>query len=96
MENNKKISIDTIVTRKQDLDAADMDGELVMMNMSKGKYYSINSVGSRIWELIEKQVSVNEVKTILLSEFDVDDNTCKDTVLNFLNGLYNEDLISIV
>lgn len=96
MENNNRITIDTIVTRKQGLDATDMDGELVMMDMDKGKYYSINSVGSRIWELIEKELSVNEVTIVLLSEFDVDEEICKDTVLNFLNGLYNENLITIV
>lgn len=93
---DKKISLNTIVIRNKDLDATDMDGELVMMDINKGKYYSINSVGSRIWELIEKQVSVNEVNSTLLNEFDVDEETSTSTVLDFLNGLYNEGLISIV
>lgn len=96
MAKNKIISLDTIVTRNKELEATDMDGELVMMDMLKGKYYSINNVGSRIWELIEKQISVIEVTSTLLNEFEVDAKTCTDTVIDFLNGLYNEDLITIV
>ena len=55
----------------------------------------MNSVGSRIWTLIAVQHSVKDLISILLNEFDVDDKTCTDTVLDFLNGIYNEDLISI-
>ena len=96
MDKNRKISLDTVVNRNKDLDATDMDGELVMMDIDKGKYYSINSVGSRIWELIENPLSVNEVISILLKEFDVDEKTCTDTVLDFLNGIHNEEIITIV
>lgn len=96
MDKNKEISLDTIVIRKKDLEATDMDGELVMMDINKGKYFSMNSVGSRIWELIEKEIAVNKVISILLDEFEVDEKTCTDTVLDFLKGIYNEDLISIV
>lgn len=96
MDKNNKISLNSIVIQKEGLDATDMDGELVMMNMLKGKYYSINSVGSRIWVLLEKKHSVEKLISILLEEFDVDDNTCKTTVLKFLNGLYDEDLIEVI
>lgn len=96
MDKSNKISLDSIVIQKEGLDATDMDGELVMMNMLKGKYYSMNSVGSRIWVLIEKKHSVEELISILLEEFDVDDNTCRATVLKFLNGLYDEDLIEVI
>ena len=95
MDKENKISLDSIVIQNKDLDATDMDGDLVMMDMLKGRYYSMNSVGSRIWTLIAVEHSVKDLISILLNEFDVDDKTCTDTVLDFLNGIYNEDLISI-
>lgn len=91
----KKISVQNIVVQKSGLDSTYMDDEIVMMDISKGKYYGFNSVGSRIWELIEKQLSVREVISILIKEFDVDAKTCEDAVLIFLSKLYNENLITI-
>lgn len=89
------ISMEDIITQKLGLDSTYMDDEIVMMDISKGKYYGFNSVGSRIWELIEKPLSVKEVVSILLKEFDVDARLCEDTVLTFLSGLYDESLITI-
>ncbi|AWI06377.1 lasso peptide biosynthesis PqqD family chaperone [Clostridium drakei] len=89
------ISIDDVITQKLGLDSTYMDDEIVMMDISKGKYYGFNSVGSRVWEIIERPISIKEVVSILIKEFDVDAKTCEDTVLTFLNGLYNESLITI-
>ena len=96
MDKNKIVSVDNVVVQKVGLDATNMDGEIVMMDLDKGKYYCFNSVGSRVWELIEKQISVGELVSVLLNEFEVDMKICEDTVLNFLNGIYKEDLISVV
>jgi hypothetical protein len=96
MDKNKIVSVDNVVVQKVGLDATNMDGEIVMMDLDKGKYYCFNSVGSRVWELIEKQISVGELVSVLLNEFEVDVKICEDTVLNFLNGIYKEDLISVV
>lgn len=91
----KGISLDDVIIQRKGLDFTHIDDEIVMMDISKGKYYGFNGVGSRIWELVAKPLIVNEVISILLKEFDVDDKICQDTVLTFLNKLYDEDLISI-
>lgn len=96
MEKNKIITLDTIVSQKRELDATDMDGEIVMIDIDKGKYYGFNEVGSRIWKLVEKSLTVREIHSILLTEYDVDTKTCEESVVSFLNGLYKEEVISIV
>ena len=95
MGKNMVILVEDVIAQKIGLDSTDMDNEIVMMDINKGKYYGFNSVGSRIWELIEKPLSVKEVISILLKEFNVDNKICEDTVLTFLNRLYNEKLITI-
>jgi len=92
---DKNISVNSVIVQKLGLDATEMDGEIVMMDLNKGKYYSFNSVGSRIWQLVEKPFSVNALISVLLEEFNVDEKTCEDTVLDFLNKVYNDELISI-
>lgn len=96
MDKNNIVLEGSIVIQKVGLDATNMDGEIVMMDINRGKYYCFNEVGSRIWELIEKQISVRELISILLGEFEVDEKVCKDAVLNFLNGIHKEELITVV
>lgn len=96
MKNSTKIiSLDNIVTQKKGLDATDMDGETVMMDIDRGKYYSFNEVGTSIWNITKKPLMVKEIIAGLLDEFDVDEKTCEISVLDFLSRIYNDELIYI-
>ena len=83
------------VTGGASIDDTDLDGEKVMMNLDKGEYFMMNEVGSRIWEIISEPVNVKGIIDTLRSEYEVDEETCKDTVVEFLGRLNNADLISI-
>jgi hypothetical protein len=95
MDKDREVSINDVIVQKIGLDSTDMNGETVMMDITKGKYYGFNIVGSRIWELIEKPLEVKNIISILLKEFNVETQTCENTVITFLNRLYHEDIISI-
>ena len=89
------ISLDTIINKNLEIEDTDLDGEKVMMNLEKGEYFMMNEVGSRIWEIISKPINVKDIIETLRSEYEVDEETCKDTVIEFLGRLNNADLISI-
>lgn len=91
----KRIGVDTIVSQVPGLIAADMDGEKVMLNIDKGKYYGLDSIGSRIWELLEKPQSVSEMVDALLKEYNVEVEACQHDVLAFLSKLYDMGLVNI-
>lgn len=96
MKTPKAIEEDTVVTHAAGLVAADLDKQKVMMSIESGKYYGLDSVGSRIWELIGKQHTVRELVLELVKEYDVEEVTCRRDVLVFLNKLYDQGLIDIV
>jgi hypothetical protein len=96
MIKHPRITIEDVIVRKAGVDAADMDGEIVMMDIDRGKYYCFNSVGSRIWELIEKPLSVMVVIDTLLKEFDVNAEICQEEVLSFLGRVQNEELFTVL
>lgn len=96
MDVNRMISINDIIIHKTGIDETNMDGEVVMMDINEGKYYCLNSIGSRIWEIIKEPISVKELISILLAEYDVDTKVCEDEVNDFLNRIYENGLISIV
>ena len=66
-----------------------------MMNLDKGEYFMMNEVGSRIWDIIIEPINVKGIIEALLSEYEVDEETCTETVIEFLGRLNNAELISI-
>ena len=91
----KEITPDTFISQVEEIVASDIDGETVMMSIENGKYYGLDDIGSRIWQLIEKPVKVADLIDTLLERFDVARETCERDVLKFLNEL-NEDKILAV
>lgn len=95
MALTKEIDLDTTVTQATGLVSADLDGEKVMLSIEKGKYYGLNSIGSRIWELLEKPLTVREMVEVLLEEYDVEESTCLQDVQAFIRKLHTQLLVKI-
>ena len=74
-----------------------LDGELdnnqVMLHLEKGKYFGLNPVGKRIWELIEEPMSFLDIIQSLMSEFDVTEKQCTGEVRAFLNKAVTCDIV---
>jgi hypothetical protein len=72
-----------------------LSDELVMMDINKGKYFSLNKVATRIWDLLEKPLDMKELCEILRLEYEVDEVQCQREVTEHLAemiklGLVNE------
>lgn len=91
----KAITGNSIIYQNKELNTADIDDEIVMMNINKGKYYGLNSVGTRIWELIESPKSIDRLIQDLIEEYEVDPVICRDNVMTFINRLYEENMICV-
>lgn len=91
----KEIKLETKVSKNAEIDDTDLDGEKVMMNLDKGQYFMMNEVGSRIWEIIKAPIHVKGIVEKLREEYDVDEQTCTDKVLEFLKSLNEADLIKV-
>lgn len=89
------ININNVVSRRNDIDTTDLNGEIVMMDLEKGRYFSLNGVGSRIWEIIEEPIGINKIVDCLLEEYDVNRNECEENVLEFLDKLDDANIIFV-
>jgi hypothetical protein len=96
MSRKNTILLDTVVTRGEELVSSDLDGETVLMSVQSGKYYGLDAIGSRIWALIEQPRSVSDICKILLGEFDVELEQCREDVLGFLYKLAEDNLLMVV
>jgi hypothetical protein len=70
-----------------------LDGEAVLINLSNGMYYSIDGVGGRIWELIERGVCLDNVVQDVVARYEVDEQTVGADLQTFLNELIAENLV---
>jgi hypothetical protein len=69
-----------------------VDGEVIMIHLDTGNYYSLRSTGSVIWDAIERGVSVDAITRAL----DVSAHNGTDAnahVVSFVEELRAEDLI---
>ncbi len=86
----------TVVVRAEGMVATDMDGQWVMMSVENGKYYSLDPVGSRIWDLIERPFAIKDIVCVLLSEYKVAEKQCRTDVALFLNDMIERGLVDVV
>jgi hypothetical protein len=76
-----------LIAREGDWLSATIGEEVVMMSATSGEYIGLNSVGSRIWELIEQPRDIGELCTCLEAEFDIAPADCAREVEGFLTEL---------
>jgi len=80
-------------SRNQQIIDGELDDNQIMMHLDKGKYYGLNLVGKRIWTLIQQPRSFQEIKEVLLSEFEVTEEQCTKEVQAFLEKGVKLDII---
>lgn len=95
MIKNSLLTLQTQVVHEQGNIVSDMDGDKVMMNITNGNYYNLGQIGGRIWELIAAPVSVGEIVSALMTEYEVEQSQCEEQVFSFLKHLLDEKLILI-
>ena len=89
------IKTESYIKRNKEVFASEIDEEVVMMNVDTGKYYGMDAIGSRIWELIDEKIQVKKLISTLMEEYDVSEEECRNDVLEFLNELYDQQLVQI-
>jgi coenzyme PQQ synthesis protein D (PqqD) len=86
-------SIDAHVIRREDLLTAPVDHELVMLDPTTSRYYRLDPIGLRVWELLGQVRSVDAVCGALEPEFEVGAERCRADVIAFLDRLKHAGLV---
>ena len=78
---------------KDEVAAKVMVGEAIMINLSNGTYYSMDGVGGAIWELIEREHSLQEMAAVLVARYDVETDGAQADVERLAAQLVEENLV---
>ncbi len=96
MDRKQKMDRSTIVARVAGLCAGELDGEAVLMSIDQGRYFGMDSIGTRIWGLIETPLAVSDICDQLRKEYKVTPEECERDVLVFLNELAEANLLRVM
>lgn len=70
-----------------------VDSEAIILNLDNRYYYSLNEVGTEIWELFTKGETAQKIIDIIADGYNVDKKKVKDDLIGFINELKGESLI---
>ena len=84
----------TVVRRHPSLLASQVTDDVVLFSAERGMYYGTQAVGGRIWSLIQDETSVSDICERVLAEFSVERENCERDVLQFLEQLETEGLVT--
>lgn len=75
------------VSATNDAVACEFGNGLALLNLKSNIYYSLNSVGAYIWDLIQEPRRIADIRSAVLTRYDVDPERCKADVDGLLKGL---------
>jgi hypothetical protein len=84
----------TRLHRRADSIATEIDGEVVVMSMATGRTFGLDKRGSRIWALLERPVTMDELVQALLQQYDTTAEKCRADVVAFVEHLLAQELVS--
>ena len=74
--------------------ATEVDDQVVILDYESGTYFTLNEVGSRIWQLVAQGNTVRAIQEQLLQEYEVSEDQLHQDLLNILSQLRAKGLIS--
>jgi len=82
-----------LLTRQPDLMSTPLDQDLIMMDMNRGQYYSLNVIARDIWERLDTPLTLKTLCHSLTQKYAVDDTTCLEDVRPFVEHLIDMGLL---
>lgn len=70
-----------------------MDGEAIIVNLETGAYYSLQGVGTHIWEAVTTGATCDEVTATLVAHYSGEPSAIRSAVDGLIDELAHEGLI---
>ena len=82
-----------LIARNPEICSAELDGEICLFEPRKAEYLNLNKTGSDIWNLLEEPIELSQLIATLLSQYDVDTDTCRQQTDDFISEALKKGII---
>ena len=93
MSHQKTIAADSRVRRGTGVVFQELDGEAVLVQLERGTCFTLDPIGTRIWQLIGEGDEVGRVAAALAGEFDVAPEVVERDLYLLLEELLARELL---
>ena len=83
----------TILTPHPDVQSTTMDGETVLLALDTGRYYTLNRLGTAIWDQCNGHTTMRDIHAVLCDRFQVSSDRALDDLVALANQLVQEGLL---
>jgi len=87
--------MNNIPQKNPDIIWKNLKGETVLLNPITGKYYGLNSVGCAFWEKADGCRSMAEIETLMLQEFNVEQERLSRDLGDLIKTLSENGLVTL-
>jgi trimethylamine:corrinoid methyltransferase-like protein len=84
---------DALLRFSPDVVFRELAGESVVLDLSSGRYFGMNAVGTRVWQLIGQGERVDALLRAVVAEYQADAPTIERDVLALLDDLATRGLV---
>ena len=95
MNMTNEMTNDTRIIKTNETISSLVDDEYIVLVINESKYISLNKIGSRIWALLDEEISFNQLLDKLCAEYDVDIDSCRLETQEYLFTLLNNHMINL-
>lgn len=90
------MNLSSVYTLSDDVITRKVADETVMLHLGSGTYFSLDQIGSRVWEILDQttDVTLGQICDILFSEFDVKREVLERDIFHLLAQLESSNLAS--
>lgn len=93
------INLNNVLAISEDVVAREVEGEFLIIPIASGvgdmedELYSLNECGKAIWDKLDGQKSLNDVKNELVEEYEADSEEIEVDIISFVNELYKRKIL---
>ena len=95
MPTSHDIALDTTLRASDDAVSTAIPGETVILDPISGRYFGLDGVGARVWEMLQQSTTVRSMVAAITSEYDVDAATCEHDLRALLAQLDAKGLVIV-
>lgn len=85
----------TMLVISDDVVFCDLDGETAILNFESGIYFGLDPIGTKIWNSLKKPCKISNLVEMIIKEYDVDEERCKNDVIELINNLKENGLAKV-
>lgn len=73
----------------------EIEGEAVLLHLESETYFSLDEIGTRIWQLLERHGDVERIAAEMLNEYDVEESQLREDIERMVRDLTEAGLVTV-